>query len=164
MAIDDRANGENASDFRWVSRHWWSARYELRCGAQVAALVHINGSTGTAELEHRHCKLQRFHLPPYVTIRDSETDDLIARLSLIPKRGFLAEFEDGQSFRLGWTSWWRREWSWTNDEGGTVLLSRHVVRGAGIKVRLGPDPGAERKWVFLAVLELAMAKLASPWG
>ena len=163
MPVDDKTYNHNASDFFWVSDHWWSSNHELRCGSQVVATVHINGSVGIAEVANRRYTLKRFRLPPYITIRDADTDELVARLCLIPKRGFLAEFKDGQCFRLGWTNWRKREWSWTSDASGTVLLSHHPWWGKGIEVRIGPDLGAEEKWPLLAVLELATAKLASPW-
>jgi hypothetical protein len=163
MPVNDKTCNENATDFCWVSDHWWSSNHELRSGSQVVASVHINGSVGIAEVARRRYALKRFRLPPYITIRDAETDELVARLCLIPKHGFLAEFEDGQCFRLGWTNWLKREWSWTSDEGGTVVLSHHPWWGEGIEVRIGPDPGIEPKWPLLAALELATAKLALPW-
>jgi len=163
MPVDNKTYNDNASDFCWVSDHWWSSVHELRCGSQVVASVRINGSAGIAEVANRRYMLKRFRLPPYITMRDAETDELVARFSLIPKRGFLAEFEDGQSFRLGWTNWRKREWSWTSDASGTVLLSHHPWWGKGIEVRIGPDLREEEKWPLLAVLELATAKLALPW-
>ena len=151
------------TDCCWTSDHWWSNSYELRGGTQVVASMHVNGSSGIAELRNRRYTLKRFRLPPYVTIRDLETDELVARLSLIPKRGFLAEFNDDESFRLGWVNWWKREWAWTSESGKTVLLSKHSWWGRKLDVRVGPDCGAEGKWTLLAVLELAVAKLALPW-
>jgi len=163
MHVGDKTNNDNSSDFCWVSDHWWSSNHELHRGSQVVASVRTNGSVGTANIASRRYTLERFRLPDCITIRDAGTNELVARLCLTPIRGFAAEFEDGQSFRLGWTNWRKREWSWTNDANGTVLLSRHRWWGKGIEVRIGPDRGAEEKWPLLAVLELASAKLALPW-
>ena len=158
-----RSADEN-TDCRWTSDHWWSNLYELRCGNQVVASVRVKGSSGLAELQSRVYTLKRFRLPPYVTLRNPETDDLVARVSLIPNRGLLAEFNDGESFRLGSVNWFKREWAWTNEGGETVLLSRHTWWGRNVDVRTGPGHGVEGKWALLAVLELAVAKLAFPWS
>lgn len=156
--------GDENTDCRWTSDHWWSDYCELRDDTQIVASLRINGSSGIAELRNRRYTLKRFQLPPYVTIRDLETDELVARLSLIPKRGFLAEFNDGESFRLGWVNLRKREWTWTTDSGETVLLSRHPWWGTNFALRSGPDRAADGKWPFLAVLEFAVAKLAVPWS
>ncbi|MCU1274049.1 MAG: hypothetical protein JWO48_1480 [Bryobacterales bacterium] len=154
---------ESSTHCQWVSNHWWSNDYELRSGRHVVAVVHVSGSRGVAELRNRRYTFERFRLPAYATIRDADTDALVARLELIPKRGFLAEFDDGQSFRLGWVNWCKREWTWTNESGETVLLSRHAWWPSRIELQIGPDGGAESRWPLLAILEFAVAKLALPW-
>jgi hypothetical protein len=162
VATMDTNCGDNA-DCRWTSNHWWSSYYELRDSAQVIASVRVRGSGGIAEVLNRQYALKRFRWPPLVTMHDIQTDELVARLSLIPKGGFRAEFKDGDSFRLGWVNWWRREWAWTTEGGETVVLSRRSWWwGRDIDVRIGPDRGAERKWLFLAILELAAEKVPSP--
>ena len=162
MPVVDKTDNEDASDLCWVSDHWWSSKHELRRGSQVIASLHIQGSAGLAEIATRSYTLKRFRLPPCITLCDAETDELVARLGLVSKRGLLAEFGDGQCFRFGWTIWHKREWSWTTPAGGTVLLSHHPWWGKRLEIRLGPDPGAERKWPLLAVLELAMSELSMP--
>src|SRR5581483_7482061 len=64
-----------------------------------------NGCLGIAEVAHRRYTFKRFRLRLMSPSAIPETDKLVARLCLIPKRGFLAEFEDGQCFRLRWTNW-----------------------------------------------------------
>lgn len=162
--MQKRTQSSEDTECRWASEHRWSNHFELRRGTAVVASVDVDGPSGTVKLRNRGYTLQRFRLPPYVTIRDRDTDDLVARLSLIPKGGFLAEFNDGESFRLGWVNWFKREWAWTNERGGTVLLSKRPWWGRDIDVRMGPEPGGECKWALLAVLELAVAKLALPWS
>jgi len=153
----------NVVDSRWTSDHWWSSNYELRSGDDVVASVKVSGSSGVAEVRSHRYVLKRFRLPSYITICDADTDDLVARLCLIPKRGFLAEFDDGESFRLGWLNWRKCEWAWTNAGGEAVLQSRHSWWRGGIDVQIGLNGGAESKLPLLAVLELAVAKLAVPW-
>ena len=160
--MQKRTQSSESTDCLWTSEHWWSNHFELRCGTAVVASVDVNGPSGTAKLRNRGYTLQRFRLPPYVTIRDLETDDLVARLSLIPKGGFLAEFND-ESFRLGWVNWFKREWAWTDESGGTVLVSKRPWWGRNIDIRMGPELGGECRSALLAVLELAVAKLSLLW-
>ena len=94
---------------------------------------------------------------------EADRGDLIARLCLIPRRGLLAEFRDGDSFRLGWTNWWKREWNWTNADSERVLSSKHTVWGRAERVRIEPAGFAERKIAALAILEVAAALLQPPW-
>lgn len=140
---------------RWVSDHWWSSDHELWCGSQVVAWVRFKGLVGIADVAGRRYTLQRVGFPPYITMRDAETDELVVRFCLMPKGGLLAEFGDGQCFRLGWINWRGGEWNWTSDAGGTVLRSHYPWWGNGIEFQIGPDRGAEGKWPLLAVLELA---------
>ena len=127
--------------------------------ATTIATVHVNGSIGIAWVGDIKYVLQRLSLPPYVTIRDGQSDDLVVRFCLMPaKGGLLAEFDDGESFRFGWTHFWKAEWAWTDDTGATVLLFK---RSRFMKVVF---PRRYRdKWPLLAILELAMAELARPW-
>jgi hypothetical protein len=154
---------DERADCRWTSNHWWSSYDELREETQVVASVRVRGSGGIAVLRNRQYTLKRFRWPPYVTLHDLETAKLVARLSLIPKGGFLAEFNDGESFRLGWINWWRRDWAWTKKNGETALLSRRPRWwGRDIDLWIGPDRGADGKWPFLAVPELAAEKVPLP--
>ncbi len=127
------------------------------------AWIRIKGSRGTAGVGGREYNLQRFRLPPYISLRDGATDELIARFGLIPKSGFLAEFDDGESFRFGWINWLRREWNWTDESGQAVLASKRPWRGSTIELRVDPSFCNTRKWPLLAILEIAVAKLAIPW-
>lgn len=147
----------------WVSDRRWKPTYVLWVAGDLIATVKTNGSEGLAELRGRKYAIKRFRLPPYLALRDAEADELVARLCLSPPRGgFLAEFDDGQWFRLGWTSWWKREWAWTEQTGGAVMLSKHSRFGGRIDVQIEPYGAAQEKWPILAILELAAARLAQP--
>ncbi len=148
---------------RWMTGHWWSSHCELRQDDELLAWVRIKGSRGTAGTGGREYKLQRFRLRPYITLRDGATDELVARFALIPKSGFLAEFDDGESFRFGWVNWLRREWNWTDESGHAMLASRRPWLGGIVELRVDPSSGERRKWPLLAILEIGMAKLAIPW-
>lgn len=99
-------------------------------------------------------------LPPYLLLRATASDELVARLSLIPNHGLLAEFNDGESFRLGWLNFFKCEWSWTDEHGEALLFSRRAVLGASIDYFLQP-PEQSLKWPMLAVLELAAMKMST---
>jgi hypothetical protein len=157
-----QAATENVSDARWVSEHWWSNQIDLVGSGSTIASVLINGSRGTADINSHLYSIKRFRLPPFITIRDVGTDELVARLGLIPKHGFLAEFVDGGSYRLGWVNWWKREWAWTRESGELLLSSQRSWLGNRIEVHIEPEADTET-WPILAVLELAVAKLSIPW-
>src|SRR5580704_2392632 len=150
------------ADARWVSQHWWSGSFELMSGDDQVASVRIKGSHGTAEIGGCQYVLERFRLPPCITIRDADSDELAVRCCLIPQRGgLLAEFRDGESFHLGWVRWWKREWVWTDDAGEPVLSFRRPWFEN--RRDLNIEPAADREtWPLLAVLEIA-GKLAIPW-
>jgi hypothetical protein len=148
---------------RWRPRNLWSDHFDLVRGDTVIASVDVNGSRGAAQIGNRQFILGRLRLPAYVTIRDAGTHDLVARLCLFPKRGFCAEFADGESFRLGWVAWWKREWSWTDECGEPVVWSRRSWLGTPLELFLPVSGSTTDKWRLLAVLELAAAKLAVPW-
>lgn len=154
---------EEVRDALWSSKHWWSSKIDLTSGGNTITSMRTGGSRGSVEVKNRQYRIERFRLPPFITIRDAETDTLIARLSLTPKRGgFLAEFADGESFRLGWANWWKREWNWTSDAGQLVISSRRAWFRNGIELQI--EPGADPEtWPLLAALELAIAKLGIPW-
>jgi len=149
---------------RWVRNHRWSNHHFLQCGGQTIATVQINGSTGIARLRDNEYVLRRFRMPPCVTIRDAESNDMVARFCLLPAQGgLLAEFEDGESFKFGWVYFWKRVWAWTNDAGEIVLVSKRPrFRGRSELEVVFPEKYGD-KWPLLAILELAMAELAMPW-
>ena len=147
----------------WESDNWWSRKHVLRSGGQTVASVHAKRSSGIAVLCDNRYTLKCLRFPAYITVRDAETDDLVARFCCIPAHGFLAEFNDGESFRLGWVNWWRREWTWTSDTGGLLLASRHPWLSSRIEMQVEAHGAHQGKWLFLAVLELAYSKLTRPW-
>lgn len=149
---------------RWVRQQWWGNEYLLKSDEGVIASVHVRGSRGIAEIRHCEYTLRRFRLPPFITLRDA-ADELIARFELLPRNGLLAEFHDGESYRLGWVRSWKREWNWTDSNGAPVLCSRYRLFGPPeivVPIKSGCCPSA--KWPQLAVLQLSMGELAVPWS
>jgi len=130
--------------------------------------MRINGSHGIAEIQDCQYTLQRFRLPPSITLREASTDELVARFCLLPRNGLVAEFNDGESFHLGWVQWWKREWCWTDDIGEPVLCSRYQLFGPPKIVAPNESGGltsnTSKKWPLLAVLELAMGELGVPYS
>jgi hypothetical protein len=160
--MDSMFDGSHES-FQWVSAHWWSGDYELRAGPAIVASLRVRGSSATAETSDGTYRIVRVRLPAYLTMNDEEQGDLIARVCLIPSRGFLAEFSDGESFHLGWLNWWKREWSWTNGRTEPVLRSRHSFWGNATEVSLEPPGFSERKVSLLAILERSISAVSAPF-
>jgi hypothetical protein len=150
---------------RWVARHWWSRDFHLISAPGVIISAHVKGSRGIATIGDRRYRLQRLRPDPFVsiTIRDERTDELIAKMRLAPERGGLpAELANGDSFRLGWTRWWKRQWAWTDDAGERVLLSQKSWFGRRFDLQVEPAADSD-VWPLLAVLQLAIEELAKPW-
>jgi hypothetical protein len=150
---------------RWVRQRWWGSEYLLASNGNVIASVQIRGSRGIAEIQDCRYTLRRFRLPPFITLRDAAADDLICRFELLPRNGLLADFNNGESFHLGWVRWWKREWNWTDNNRQPVLRSRYRLFRPPeffVPAQSGGYPSA--KWPQLAVLELAMGELGVPWS
>lgn len=143
-------------DVQWCSRHWWSRDYTLIASGKTIASARFRGRRGTAVVAGRSYDLRRFRegLFSFITICDSATGDLVARMQLIPQRGgFPVEFADGETFHWGWVKWWRRQYAWTNEAGETVLSSRRTLFPD--RYYLHVEPAADtRTWPLLALLEL----------
>jgi hypothetical protein len=102
------------ASFLWIRNRWWGRYQELRTDSEVVATLKVRGSGAVAETNEGGWKIQRLRLPAYIALRNAASDELAARLSFMPNRGMLAEFDDDSEFRLGWVSWWRGEWRWTD--------------------------------------------------
>lgn len=120
------------------------------------ASLRVTAFSGIAELGYQRYKLKRSRWPPFITLRTEGTDDLRARLFLLPLPP-RADFDDGESFWFGWVNFWKSEWAWTRESGETVLL----INRFGI--RLGQDSCPDEKIVLLLLLQRATGALSNPW-
>lgn len=157
MELTDIAS---AGELRWIADRWWRRRWELRQDGQVVAWLQQTGEgCGIAGVGDRRYTVSKVRVPFFITLHDAMDDELIARLALSPDKGLLAEFRDGDSFRLGWVGWLRAEWEWTDEAGRTVLKSRYSWFRSTSVVRVDPDYTWLRKWPLLAILEASSSKL-----
>jgi hypothetical protein len=152
-------DSDAAFEYRWVREHWWSNYHELRRGSELVASLRVTGSSGIAELGDQRYKLKRSRWPAFITLRTEDTDDLRARLSLLPLPP-RAEFDDGESFWFGWVEFWKSEWAWTREDGETVLLFR---QGRWLEPSPGPGACSHQKIILLATLQRAIGALSNPW-